>query len=158
MTCSHGFNYPVFDWLAPKVLTILFRPFDWLAPKVLTILFRLTCSQGLLHYLTSNLLIMSVTWWKLLWASPDEGYYERHLMKVIMSVAWWRLLWASPDEGYYERHLVKVIMSVTWWRLFLKRVVVHKIRYPRFYLNNEGQQFPQHQQNKQQPITSTHWI
>ena len=30
----------------------------------------------------------------------DEGYSERHLMKVILSV---------PDEGYSER---------TWWRLF----------------------------------------
>jgi hypothetical protein len=27
-------------------------------------------------------------------------------MKVILSV---------PDEGYSERHLMKVILSVTWW-------------------------------------------
>jgi hypothetical protein len=25
---------------------------------------------------------------------PDEGYFERHLMKVILSV---------PDDGYFER-------------------------------------------------------
>jgi hypothetical protein len=36
---------------------------------------------------------------------PDEGYFERHLMKVI---------WSVPDEGYLERN---------WWRLFQKRVV-----------------------------------
>jgi hypothetical protein len=62
--------------------------------------------------------ILSVTWWRLFWASPDEGYFElpdegyfeRHLMKVILSylmkvilsVTWWRLFWASPDEGYFE--------------------------------------------------------
>jgi hypothetical protein len=56
---------------------------------------------------------------------PDEGYSERHLMKVILSVpdegyserTWWRLFWAYlmkvilsvPDEGYSERHLTKVI-------------------------------------------------
>jgi hypothetical protein len=27
-----------------------------------------------------------------------------------------------PDEGYSERHLMKVILSVTWWRLFQKCV------------------------------------
>ena len=47
---------------------------------------------------------------------------ERHLMKVILSVTWWRLFWASPDEGYSGRHLMKVILSVTWWRLFKKHV------------------------------------
>jgi hypothetical protein len=36
---------------------------------------------------------------------PDEGYSERHLMKVILSV---------PDEGYSER---------TWWRLLQTCVV-----------------------------------
>jgi hypothetical protein len=35
-------------------------------------------------------------------------------MKVILSV---------PDEGYSERHMMKVILSVTWWRLFQKHVV-----------------------------------
>jgi hypothetical protein len=39
-------------------------------------------------------------------------------MKVILSV---------PDEGYSERHLMKVILSVTWWMLFKKRVVHTKL-------------------------------
>jgi hypothetical protein len=34
---------------------------------------------------------------------PDEGYFERHLMKVILSV---------PDEGYFERTWLKVILRV----------------------------------------------
>jgi hypothetical protein len=75
--------------------------------------------------------ILSVTWWRLFWASLDEGHYERHLMKVILSVTWWRSFWASLDEGHSER---------TWWRLFSTCVVrtkfdiylfifVNKIRY-----------------------------
>ena len=36
--------------------------------------------------------------------SPDEGYFECHLMKVILS---------EPDEDYFECHLMKVILSVT---------------------------------------------
>ena len=70
--------------------------------------------------------ILSITWWRLFWASPDEGYSERHLIKVILSVTWWRLFWASPDKGYSEGHLMKVILSVTWWRLFQKRFVCTK--------------------------------
>jgi hypothetical protein len=38
--------------------------------------------------------ILNVTWWRLFWVSPDEGYSERPLMKVILGV---------PDEGYSER-------------------------------------------------------
>jgi hypothetical protein len=61
--------------------------------------------------------MLSVTWWRLFWVSPDEGYFECHLMKVILS---------EPDEGYFEWtwwrlfwvNLMKVILSVTWWRLF----------------------------------------
>jgi hypothetical protein len=34
---------------------------------------------------------------------PDEGYYERHLMKVIMSVPDEGYDSNVPDEGYYER-------------------------------------------------------
>jgi hypothetical protein len=70
--------------------------------------------------------ILSVTWWRLFWASSDEGYSERRLMKFILSVAWWRLFWASPDEGYSERRLMKIILSVAWWRLFQKHVVCTK--------------------------------
>jgi hypothetical protein len=53
--------------------------------------------------------ILSVTWWRLFWASPDEGYFESHLMKAILSVTGWRVFWASPDEGYFERPLMKGI-------------------------------------------------
>jgi hypothetical protein len=63
---------------------------------------------------------------KVILSVHDEGYFERHLMKVILSVTWWRLFWASPDEGYFERHPMKVILSVTWWRLFHKSVVCTK--------------------------------
>jgi hypothetical protein len=31
---------------------------------------------------------------KVILSLPDEGYFERHLIKVILSV---------PDEGYFER-------------------------------------------------------
>ena len=45
------------------------------------------------------------------WASPDEVYFERHLMKFILNVTWWSLFWASPDEVYFERHLMKFILE-----------------------------------------------
>jgi hypothetical protein len=76
-------------------------------------------------YFESHLMkaILSVTGWRVFWASPDEGYFERPLMKGILSVTWWRVFWASPDEGYFERHLMKGILSVPWWRVLQKRVV-----------------------------------
>jgi hypothetical protein len=54
----------------------------------------------------SNLLILSVTRWRL-FQSVD---IERHQMKVI-PICWY---WASPDDGYSNL----LILSVTRWRLF----------------------------------------
>jgi hypothetical protein len=54
----------------------------------------------------SNLLILSVTRWRL-FQSVD---IERHQMKVI-PICWY---WASPDEGYSNL----LILSVTRWWLF----------------------------------------
>ena len=69
---------------------------------------------GPLVYCSQNFKLLGFRFW----ASPDEVYFERHLMKFILSVTWWSLFWASPDEVYFERHLMKFILSVTWWSLF----------------------------------------
>jgi hypothetical protein len=97
----------LFQTLGDRDCFCLFRPFGLLFPKLYIIW----------------LSILSVTWWSLFWASPDEVYFERHLMKFILSVTWWSLFWASPDEVYFERHLMKFILSVTWWSLLQKPVV-----------------------------------
>jgi hypothetical protein len=49
------------------------------------------CTQWRLFWVYLMKVILSV---------PNEGYFECYLMKVILSVTWWRLFWASPDEGY----------------------------------------------------------
>ena len=67
--------------------------------------------------------ILSVPWWRVFWASPDEGYFERHRMKGILSVTWWRVFWASPDEGYYRNVSCALHLISTSLLLFFTSVL-----------------------------------
>jgi hypothetical protein len=67
----------------------------------------------------------------LFWASSDEGYFERHLMKVILSAIWWRLFWAPSDEIYSRNascalNLISTFLLLSldrhlcWWSISLR--------------------------------------
>ena len=58
---------------------------------------------------------------------------ERHLMKVILSVTWWRLFWASPDEGYSRNTSGTLNLISTFLSILSLGIVLTKIKLPTIY-------------------------